>query len=97
MNRIKENFNFINFFAFVIFASIYVYFYMNHDSTINETYKNILLLIAGFVFGSSKNSQKKDDTISAMQQEKNSVQADTVNAENVENVTATTVNTNEKV
>jgi hypothetical protein len=96
MNKIKENFNFVNFFAFVIFCSLFAYFWNVKDITVAETYKNILLIITGFVFGSSKGSQKKDDTINAMQG-KDNVQADTVNAENVENVTATTVNTNEKV
>jgi hypothetical protein len=90
----KAYFNFVNFFAFVIFCSLFAYFWNIKDVTVAETYKNILLIITGFVFGSSKGSQKKDETISAMQSK--DVQADTVNAENIENVTTSTVNTNEK-
>jgi len=69
-NFFKDHFKFSNFFAFVIFVCIYVYFFNIRDATINETYKNILLIIAGFIFGSSQSSQKKDETINALQKDK---------------------------
>ncbi len=59
-------FHFQNVFALLIFGSIFYYFFINPDATVNETYKNILLIVVGFMFGSSKSSHSKDETIKNM-------------------------------
>ena len=85
-------FSFPNVLAAIVFAGIYAYFWFHPDNTINETYKNILLIVTGFVWGSSSSSKKKDETISSALDDKNSPpdNVDTVNVKSeVTNVTPT--------
>ena len=65
-------FNFINFFAFYIFtccAGMWVFISVNpfpanpHLAEIRTYCGNIMLLIVGFFFGSSKSNSQKDQTI----------------------------------
>jgi len=85
MSKIKNYLNFAHFFAFFIFICIYVHFFYVRDNTVNETYKNILLLIAGYVFGSSSSSKRKDETISELQDKTSDkpVIGDTVETQNI--------------
>lgn len=61
-------FSFPNLFALIIWCSVFWYFIKHPNPTIDETYKNILLIVSGFIFGSSLSSKKKDDTIQSMQE-----------------------------
>ncbi len=94
----KIHFSFSNFFAFVIFGSVFAFFWNKNDPTINETYKNILLIIAGFIFGSSKSSQSKDDTIQSMQEDKTkaNVIGDSVDTQNITVSSDTPLNKEDK-
>ena len=95
----KFKFNFQNVFAICIFGSVFYYFLINPDPTVNETYKSILLIIVGYIFGSSKSSASKDIKIDELQRNmaaNNNSTAEVINTENISgNVTAEKVVTNE--
>lgn len=80
------------------FAFIFYAYYTAADDTIRVQIITAVLTILGVVvnwrYGSSKSSSNKDETIRALQEDMNkpTVNADTVNAENVENLTTTTTN-----
>lgn len=106
MEKLKPFFNFQNLFAFVIFSLVYAHFYKHIDPTVNETYKNILLIITGFVFGSSKSSVSKDTKIDELQKTATALaltakspddttKTEVINTENISgDVKADVINTN---
>lgn len=81
MTWIKDiKFNFLNFFSFCILAACFFYFFWisgsknpeNHNiGEIKTALISLVTLIAGYHYGSSKNSVKKDETISQMSETAN--------------------------
>lgn len=71
-------FNFQNFFAFLIVACCFCYFFWisgnkaatnNHNiGEIKTALISLVMLVVGYYFGSSKSSARKDEVISDMQQ-----------------------------
>jgi hypothetical protein len=82
------------------FSFLFYAYYTSTDATVRVQILTavlaILVTVVNWKYGSSKSSANKDETIRALQEDINkpTVKADTVNAENVENVTTTTTNVN---